>query len=45
MVRKTRRLMDWTRILDALGYPSAGLGILVESAGVPFPGDEPDETT
>ena len=31
--------MDWTRIVDALGYPSAGLGILVESAGVPFPGE------
>ena len=30
--------MDWPRIVDALGYPSAGLGILVESAGVPFPG-------
>ena len=25
--------------MDALGYPSAGLGILVESAGVPFPGE------
>ena len=31
--------MDWPRIVDALGYPSAGLGILVESAGVPFPGE------
>ena len=31
--------MDWTRIVDALGYPSAGLGILVESSGVPFPGE------
>jgi membrane protein DedA with SNARE-associated domain len=26
-------------IVDALGYPSAGLGILIESAGVPFPGE------
>ncbi len=25
--------------MDALGYPAAGLGILVESAGVPFPGE------
>lgn len=25
--------------MDALGYPSAGLGILIESAGVPFPGE------
>jgi len=31
--------MDWTRIVDVLGYPSAGLGILIESAGVPFPGE------
>src|SRR5256886_3760132 len=31
--------VDWARIVDALGYPSAGLGILVESAGVPFPGE------
>jgi membrane protein DedA with SNARE-associated domain len=31
--------MDWARIADALGYPSAGLGILIESAGVPFPGE------
>ncbi|HEY1455733.1 MAG TPA: DedA family protein [Candidatus Dormibacteraeota bacterium] len=31
--------MDWTRIVDALGYPSAGLGILIESTGVPFPGE------
>ena len=31
--------MDWLRIVDALGYPSAGLGILIESAGVPFPGE------
>ena len=25
--------------MDALGYPSAGLGILIESSGVPFPGE------
>ncbi len=31
--------MDWPRIVDVLGYPSAGLGILIESAGVPFPGE------
>lgn len=31
--------MNWPAIVDALGYPSAGLGILVESAGVPFPGE------
>src|SRR5579864_1932170 len=31
--------MDWTRIVDVLGYPSAGLGILIESSGVPFPGE------
>src|SRR5205823_7677516 len=31
--------LDWAQIVDALGYPSAGLGILVESAGVPFPGE------
>jgi membrane protein DedA with SNARE-associated domain len=31
--------LDWARIVDALGYPSAGLGILIESAGIPFPGD------
>jgi membrane protein DedA with SNARE-associated domain len=31
--------LDWARIVDALGYPSAGLGILIESSGVPFPGE------
>src|SRR5258708_34226585 len=31
--------MDPAAIVDALGYPAAGLGILVESAGVPFPGE------
>jgi membrane protein DedA with SNARE-associated domain len=28
-----------TAIIDALGYPAAGLGILIESSGVPFPGE------
>src|SRR6202165_6220072 len=31
--------LDWARIVDALGYPAAGLGILIESAGIPFPGE------
>ncbi len=31
--------MDPTAVVDALGYPAAGLGILIESAGVPFPGE------
>jgi membrane protein DedA with SNARE-associated domain len=31
--------VDPTAIVDALGYPAAGLGILIESAGVPFPGE------
>ena len=31
--------MNWSAIVDTLGYPSAGLGILIESAGVPFPGE------
>jgi membrane protein DedA with SNARE-associated domain len=31
--------VDWARIVDVLGYPSAGLGILIESSGVPFPGE------
>jgi membrane protein DedA with SNARE-associated domain len=31
--------MNWTAIVDAIGYPAAGLGILIESAGVPFPGE------
>jgi len=31
--------VNWTAIVDAIGYPAAGLGILVESAGVPFPGE------
>jgi membrane protein DedA with SNARE-associated domain len=31
--------MNPTAIVDALGYPAAGLGILIESSGVPFPGE------
>jgi len=31
--------LNWPAIVDTLGYPSAGLGILIESAGVPFPGE------
>jgi membrane protein DedA with SNARE-associated domain len=31
--------VDPAAIVDALGYPAAGLGILIESAGVPFPGE------
>jgi len=31
--------VNWPAIVDALGYPSAGLGILIESAGIPFPGE------
>jgi len=31
--------MDPASVVDALGYPAAGLGILIESAGVPFPGE------
>jgi len=31
--------IDWIAVVDAIGYPAAGLGILVESAGVPFPGE------
>src|ERR1700681_4158058 len=31
--------MDPASIVDAIGYPAAGLGILIESAGVPFPGE------
>jgi membrane protein DedA with SNARE-associated domain len=30
---------DIQAIADAIGYPAAGLGILIESAGVPFPGE------
>jgi membrane protein DedA with SNARE-associated domain len=31
--------VDPGSIVDAIGYPAAGLGILIESAGVPFPGE------
>ena len=31
--------MNPTAIVDALGYPAAGLGILIESSGIPFPGE------
>jgi membrane protein DedA with SNARE-associated domain len=31
--------MDVRRIADSIGYPAAALGILVESTGVPFPGE------
>ncbi|HKW71173.1 MAG TPA: DedA family protein [Candidatus Dormibacteraeota bacterium] len=31
--------MDWPRIVDVLGNPAASLGVLIESAGVPFPGE------
>jgi len=31
--------VNWPAVVDALGYPSAGLGILIESSGVPFPGE------
>jgi membrane protein DedA with SNARE-associated domain len=31
--------LDVRTIADAIGYPAAGLGILIESAGIPFPGE------
>lgn len=31
--------IDARALADALGYPAAGLGILIESAGIPFPGE------
>jgi membrane protein DedA with SNARE-associated domain len=31
--------VDPGAIVDAIGYPAAGLGILIESAGIPFPGE------
>jgi membrane protein DedA with SNARE-associated domain len=31
--------LNWVDIVDAVGYPAAGLGILIESVGVPFPGE------
>jgi membrane protein DedA with SNARE-associated domain len=30
---------DIRALADAIGYPAAGLGILIESAGIPFPGE------
>src|SRR6266849_9576030 len=34
-----RQAVSTTAIVDAIGYPAAGLGILIERAGVPFPGE------
>lgn len=31
--------MTATDVVDAIGYPAAGLGILIESSGIPFPGE------
>src|SRR2546429_2495497 len=31
--------IDIRALADAIGYPAAGLGILIESAGIPFPGE------
>jgi membrane protein DedA with SNARE-associated domain len=31
--------IDIRAVADALGYPAAALGILIESAGIPFPGE------
>lgn len=31
--------IDIPALADAIGYPAAGLGILIESAGIPFPGE------
>ncbi len=31
--------MDVRSIADAIGYPAAALGILIESTGIPFPGE------
>ena len=31
--------IDWVSVVDAVGYPAAGLGILIESSGIPFPGE------
>jgi membrane protein DedA with SNARE-associated domain len=31
--------LNWPDIVDAVGYPATGLGILIESVGVPFPGE------
>ena len=32
-------LPDLRALADAIGYPAAAIGILIESAGVPFPGE------
>lgn len=31
--------MDIRALADSIGYPAAGLGILIESSGIPFPGE------
>src|SRR5258708_38547521 len=31
--------LDAAAIVDGLGYPAAGLGIVIERAGIPFPGE------
>ncbi len=31
--------IDWLAVVDAIGYPASGLGILIESSGIPFPGE------
>jgi undecaprenyl-diphosphatase len=31
--------LDVRSLADSLGYPAAALGILIESAGIPFPGE------
>ncbi|MGH7902565.1 MAG: DedA family protein [Candidatus Dormibacteraceae bacterium] len=31
--------MDLRAIADGIGYPAAGIGILIESSGIPFPGE------
>ena len=31
-------MMNWTEVVDILATPVAGLGVLVEGIGVPFPG-------
>jgi membrane protein DedA with SNARE-associated domain len=32
-------MIDVRALADSLGYPAAALGILIESAGIPFPGE------
>jgi membrane protein DedA with SNARE-associated domain len=31
--------LSWPDFVDVIGYPATGLGVLVESIGVPFPGE------